>query len=404
MKDYEKIRTLSYKKDFSLKPILALLALLDNPHHSLNFIHVAGTKGKTSVCYYLNLLAQKSQQTPVGLYTSPHLESLSERIQINGIPVKEKMLENKINKIKELAKKHDLTLTFFEVITACAFLIFKEKQVKIVILETGLGGRLDTTNVVTPLFCVLTPIHKDHTQLLGKCLFKIAKEKGGILKPNIPFFVAKQKKRIKGFLRLLGKIKKAPFYPCVKFYTQILSPFLYQIKREDLCYLYEGPQYGLENFLFALGIAKKMEWKLPLKENIKHFGLGRFEVYQNQKTSLVLDGAHNPFAIKKLVQSLKIAFQDKKWVFVFNAFKDKNIKKMIALLNPMAKEFWILEDPQFDTPFAFKKALKTKKPCKKITYQYFLQNPFLEYENLCITGSFYLVGDFKKLVLPKMNF
>lgn len=401
LKDYEKIRTLSYQKDFSLKPIRALLNLLENPQNALAFIHVAGTKGKTSVCHYLSHLALECHETPVGLYTSPHLESVAERIQINGEPVSESLIDEKVTLIQKLAKENQLELTFFETLTAAAFLIFTEKKVKLVILETGLGGRLDATNTVFPLLSVITPIDKDHTELLGHSLFSIAREKGGILKPGTPFLLGTQKKRIFWFLRLLGIIKKARFCPGIKFEIQILSPSSFLLQSPEIKRIYHGPAYGAANFALALNAARQAGMPLKPSGEFFHQVPGRFEVYQKEKSLLVIDGAHNPFSAEKLVQALKTAFPDQNWIFILNAFKDKDIQGMVAVFTPLAKEFWVVKDPRFDSDQTLKAVQKSRKPFKLISLS---DLSGIQGENFCVTGSFYLAGDFKKQILPQTGF
>jgi dihydrofolate synthase/folylpolyglutamate synthase len=197
--NYEKIPAWPYEKSLKLKRIQGFLSILDNPHDGLRYIHIAGSKGKGSTCAFITYILREAGYK-VGLYTSPHLSDFRERIRIveplplnsNPQPEFEGMISKNellklIEKLKPAIEKYNRIskygpLSFFEVYTALAFVYFKEKKVDFVVLETGLGGRLDATNVVDPLVCVITPISYEHTQKLGKTLQKIATEKSKIIK------------------------------------------------------------------------------------------------------------------------------------------------------------------------------------------------------------------------------
>src|SRR5258706_3360587 len=182
---------------FGLERITAVLDELGNPHRACRFVHVAGTNGKGSTCALIES-ALRAAGNRTGLYTSPHLVEPIERIEVAGHPVSAGQFTGAFDRVHEAAERLldrgaiDLHPTYFETVTAMAFVLFQQMQVETVVLEVGLGGRLDATNVVTPELCVITPVDFDHEAWLGKSLQSIAHEKAGILKPGVPAVVASQ--------------------------------------------------------------------------------------------------------------------------------------------------------------------------------------------------------------------
>ena len=187
--DIERMRVVKYNDDtFKLDRMRALLAKLGNPHEQFRSVHVAGTNGKGSTTAMLAAMLQECGYA-VGLYTSPHLVDLRERIQINGVMIEKSDFTDLMKEVAEAAAKIDGEPTFFEIVTAVGFLYFAERAVDIAIIEVGLGGRLDSTNVVRPEASIITSIDYDHTKLLGATLPEIAKEKAGIFKKDVPAFI-----------------------------------------------------------------------------------------------------------------------------------------------------------------------------------------------------------------------
>ncbi|MDD2600346.1 MAG: bifunctional folylpolyglutamate synthase/dihydrofolate synthase [Kiritimatiellae bacterium] len=191
------MKQLTDRRRFGIKPglekIRFLLERLGNPHHSVAAIHIAGTNGKGSVAAICDSVLRAAGY-PAGRYTSPHLNSINERFLINGMPVSDKVLlsaaEQVMAQITTMEREQDLYVTFFEAMTAIAFLLFREAGLRLAVLETGLGGRLDATNVVEPLVSVITRVGLDHCEWLGETIAEIAAEKGGIIKPGRPVVVA----------------------------------------------------------------------------------------------------------------------------------------------------------------------------------------------------------------------
>ncbi len=202
---YQRQGKAAYKSD--LKNTFLLMDALNHPYKNFKSIHVAGTNGKGSTSHMIASVLQEAGYK-VGLYTSPHLKDYRERIKINGQLIPENYVIDFVNNNKQSFEK--IGLSFFEWTVGLAFNYFSEENVDIAIIEVGLGGRLDSTNVITPLISVITNIGKDHTQFLGDTLEKIAFEKAGIIKPNIPVVIGETQKETKPVFIQVAQQKKSP--------------------------------------------------------------------------------------------------------------------------------------------------------------------------------------------------
>lgn len=391
LKDYEKIRIFDYKKDFTLENIRKILKLFANPEQSLKFIHIAGTKGKTSTAFYIAALLEQAGFGKIGLYTSPHLISPVERIKINGRSILESDLNRIFQKVEDLSNEKNIPLTYFEAMTASAFIYFKENSCDYVVLETGLGGRLDATNAVLPLISIITTLGKDHTAILGNNLFKIAREKLGILKPKVPYLLGRQNLFLYLFCRWVGFLKKAIFISSSHFRIS-MKDHCYLIKRKKHEIIFHGPLYGTENLALAYSCALHLKAVLPRRLEFYHQVPGRFEVYPNGKGAILLDGAHNPVAARKLKQSITAVYKKQKWVFIFNTFPDKDFKGMIHEFKNIADEFIIIDKPEYAGAQIIQELRHNHIPCKLLKPEEFELKSDLFY---CVTGSFYLTGYFK---------
>ncbi|MBI3318523.1 MAG: bifunctional folylpolyglutamate synthase/dihydrofolate synthase [Candidatus Omnitrophica bacterium] len=206
--NYEQVVRYRYPEAFSLDRMEQLLERLGNPHRVTPTLHVAGTKGKGSTCAFTAGILQ-SAGLKVGLYTSPHLVSFRERIQVNGEPISEEALSRLAERIRPFAGRD---LTYFEVTTALAFLHFSDSDVEAAVIEVGLGGRLDATNTIEPEVCGIAPVSLDHMEKLGFSIGGIAGEKAGIIKPGVPAVIAPQPPEALNVLRKAAFEKKAPFH------------------------------------------------------------------------------------------------------------------------------------------------------------------------------------------------
>ncbi len=300
--------------NLGLDRIEKILELLGNPHKHMKFIHVAGTNGKGSVCAILNsIFIQQGYKT--GLYTSPHVFDYTERIKINDNEISKEKFSQKIFEIEELAQKNNIHLTEFEILTAIAFLYFKENNCDIVILETGLGGRFDATNVITsPLCSIITSISFDHTERLGNTIEEIAFEKAGIIK-NAPVVIQKNNKGFETIKEVAGK--------------NLVIATNYQFEELSLKGAYQIENLGLA--LSAVNLILPNIKITDIKEALKNVHHKfRFDIFEDKK--LIVDAGHNPDGIRVLRESLDTYFPNQNFRFIFGCLKNKDYKQMLSNL------------------------------------------------------------------------
>jgi dihydrofolate synthase/folylpolyglutamate synthase len=304
-----------------------LAAAFGNPHDRLKFIHVAGTNGKGSTCAMLESIYRHAGYK-VGLFTSPHLISFTERIQIN----RQNISESDVARFTEEIKEHvDPTAppTFFEFVTVMALRYFKEQKVNVVIWETGLGGRLDSTNIVTPVASVITNIQYDHEKWLGSSLPEIAREKAGIIKPNVPVFTGVEDQAAWRVLKETAETLNAPIHR-VKRVTPLVKTSLFgnhQLKNAMLAVV---TVRGVENHFSQ---TSKADIRNAL-QNV-HWP-GRFDI----RGRYILDGAHNPDGARTLRLTLKQHFPDLKPTFIVGILADKDIHGMAIQFAKLASHIY----------------------------------------------------------------
>ncbi len=363
-----------------LANVTRLLEKLGNPHNGLKVIHITGTNGKGSVCSMIASILQKAGYK-VGLYTSPHLRKLNERFQINGKDIS----DEDIARLTELVKKHRGDQTFFEVTTAMAFQYYKEQKVDFLVLEVGLGGRLDATNVVTPMLSIITNVGIEHTDYLGKNIVNIAYEKAGIIKEKVPVVTAAEGKALE-VISNVAKEKKSPIFIITKptrKYALSLKGNFQQINAEiaarsiDVLINYNN-----------LGISKS-----DIDAGLKSASIpARLEYI---KKNVLVDCAHNPHAVKSLIGELKKL--KKKIVLVIGICKDKDRKQILQLLEPFTSSIIF-------TRAKVPRATDPKELAKHVTKKYKIiedSKEALKYaesiasknEIVLVAGSIYLVGE-----------
>ncbi|MBR0061328.1 MAG: bifunctional folylpolyglutamate synthase/dihydrofolate synthase, partial [Selenomonadaceae bacterium] len=298
-----------------LERIRALTAALGEPQNFYRTIHVAGTNGKGSVCAMLAEIF-KAQGLRVGLFTSPHLESYCERIKINGENISESDFAEMIFRVKAC----NVEATHFEVLTAAAFEYFRARAVDLAVIEVGLGGTLDSTNVITPELSVITNVALDHENILGD-LESIARNKAGIIKENIPVVTGATGKPLE-IVRTVAGEKNSPLYE-INPYN--LKPITYNLnlrgeyqKINAAIAIKAAEVLGVDDEKICAAL-KRVEWA------------GRFEVIKNSSGVYVIDGAHNPHGALALRESLDKNFPCGKRIWVFGALKDKNFDEMIKI-------------------------------------------------------------------------
>ncbi len=405
---------------FGIKPgldrIQFLLSFLENPETLYPCIHVAGTNGKGSVCSILASILQ-SAGYKTGLYTSPHIRLFNERIRINGECIPNEDIARLASKLMpEIEKEHT---TFFEVTTAMAFAWFAEQNVDIAIIETGMGGRLDATNVIeSPLATIITSIDLDHTEYLGSDLLSIAGEKAGIMKIGSPIIIGESRIELQSFFKSFALHKQAS--SCIIIdeessvhsvrYNKDLSMNLdlsignqkyVEVKSERA-----GP-HQIRNIQTALLALHKISALFPCDELSIRKGLeftslisgihGRIQLLQTNPP-IIIDVGHNPACIKRLLETIDICgYSHNKWQIVFGAMSDKPIQEMLRLFAPYC-DVLLACSPNIERAMPASQLALLSKDFIQDT-EYFQSVADAVYKGidtnkpLLITGSFYLAEE-----------
>lgn len=381
MKDAKEILTSSAKFhiNLGLERTYDALNKLSNPQNEMEFIHVAGTNGKGSVCAMLNeILCTHFSGTDikVGLFTSPHLFSYCERIKINDKDISKADLDSYINR----ASAQNRELTEFEILTVAALLYFREQNVKYVILEVGLGGRFDSTNVIEkPLCSIITTIDFDHTARLGNTIDEIAYQKAGIIKKNCPAVFAQNNAG----------------YATLKKCADETQAKVFAVKNPVIRGQYELAllgDYQFENLALVLKCLQTLPFAIAedtIKTALKSVRW-KFRLEYDKEKNLLIDGAHNPSGIKSLREFLDKNFKHEKITFIFGCLNNKDYENMLKTLVRKEDEFYFYE---FDYP----NALKYENLPKSVkSYAKICKNPYEIIENrngLCVVcGSLYMLG------------
>ncbi|MCX8015618.1 MAG: bifunctional folylpolyglutamate synthase/dihydrofolate synthase, partial [candidate division WOR-3 bacterium] len=411
--NYERVVSPYY--DFKLTKFREFLKLIGNPQKRLaNVILIAGTKGKGSTAYFIEA-GLRSAGFKTGLYTSPHLCSIRERIQVNGKKIPVTDFNRLVNKIRNAVQEADnFEITFFEALTAIAFLYFIEQKVDYTILEVGLGGRLDATNVVKPKVSVITRIGYDHIDILGSTLPQISYEKAGIIHPDSYVVIAKQrpsalkviKKRIKKFGNSFCEVSKSIKIQDLKISmsgTEFNTDKFGKIRLKLL------GRHQVENCANALAVFDylktcdpRINWE-KIKLGLEKVQIpGRCQIV-NFDPITIIDGAHNPESCQALVELIKELFKTKVLI-IFGVSQGKLVNKMFKILAPVAHQFILTQSKNprhipvealakilvpYQVPYLITKSVKhaitlAKTQPKKIP--------------IVITGSFYVAGEAMKLI------
>jgi dihydrofolate synthase/folylpolyglutamate synthase len=355
--NYEQIPGISYAQPgYSLRHVEELLNRMGNPQLAARTIHIAGSKGKGSVAAMIaQVLSDSGYKT--GLYTSPHLHTLRERISVDGSLISEAEFAAAMAEVKpfiESMKKDTVfrQLTYFEALTALAFAYFKKKRVDLQVLEVGLGGRLDATNVTSPVVCIITPISLDHTQILGDSLEEIAREKAGIIKHGCWVVLSPQPEEAASVISDICREKEAKVVQVGKEITwhktggdlhhqllviegrmnnyQVSIPLLGDFQLENAAAAVAALEI-LASEGFAISAANIAQGLARLKWP------GRFHILQEHPTVLV-DGAHNVASMKGLVNNIKAYFSYKRIFLVFGTSCDKDIPGIVNELVPLSPQ------------------------------------------------------------------
>ncbi len=387
-----------FGQKLGLERIQALLKRLGDPQDSFRSIHIAGTNGKGSTAAMLASILREAGYS-VGLFTSPHLEDFCERVRVGDDLIWPDEVLKHARHLREIEAYED-PLTFFELATAIGFLHFAEKGVDIAVVETGLGGRLDATNVITPMASVITSIGKDHTAVLGETLEEIAFEKAGIIKPATPVVVGSMPAEAMEVIREQASRKGSRFIPL---FMNLIPPNVVIGLEGDHQRRNAGLASAVIDVLSATG-------ELTVNRDAVWRGLetvrwpGRLETV-SEEPWILLDGAHNPDAMAAVRVFLEERLGDRRLKVLFGAMADKDVSGMFAEILPLAQEL-ILTAPSLEraaSPESLAQAVG-EFPGQVRSYPQVFQAlekevPTLSEDDVfLVTGSFFVVGEAKRVL------
>lgn len=392
-------------KDITLVRMKPLMTLLGNPQEKLNIVHVAGTSGKTSTCYYIAELLRLSGQK-VGLTVSPHIDSVTERVQINGKPISDELFCKYLTNFLSITERLEIKPTYFELLMAFAYWVFDQEKVNYAVIETGLGGLHDASNVVINpnKICVITDIGIDHTHVLGKTLVEIANQKAGIIHKSNQVFMNNQPTEIMYVFETTTKQKRAK----LNVLSNINLPFV------DL------PKFQKRNWLLAEMVYCFVQSRdlLPVLDKTKLMSStnlsipARMDTRQTNNHILIMDGAHNEQKTTAFVDSYKAQYKEQKADILIGLKEGKEYKTVLPKLKEICNKLIVtgFELTQ-DTPF---KSIDPDIIAKQATEIGFnnvvtINDPIDAYNKLnsseqkilIITGSFYLISIIRKAELTK---
>ena len=412
-----------YGSKLGLERITDLLNLLNNPHHQLQAIHVTGTNGKGSVCRFLgSILTHAGYKT--GIYLSPHLERFSERMLINGNDEVLIKLVQKIKPVVSRLEKKGIIPTFFEIITAMAFTHFYQQKVDFVVVEVGLGGRFDATNVIQPLLSIITNISLEHTQYLGDDVTSVAYEKAGIIKSNSPVVTAAANEA----LLVIEAVAKEKQVSLINVTSDSWKRTNYSLEFQQFIVKGKLKDYQLQTSILGEYQGQNLAVTIHALEQLQLMGIfildadiiegisttdnpGRMEILSYEPIVL-LDGAHNAAGMNMLVTSLRNDFSFNNLIMIVGILKDKNIEEMLKSLLEISNIiiFTQSENPRASEPehlasIASSCGFKGKiiiEPCLKKA----IINAFEKVNKkdiVCISGSLFTVGEARTILLKRKH-
>ena len=427
--DYEKLSDYKYDtSNFNLNNMEAMLSAVGDPHKKGEYVHIGGTKGKGSTAIMIaSVLKESGLKT--GLFTSPHLEYLGERMQINGRTISQKALIRLINEFRpyierERLKDISLSPTFFEIVTAIALIYFERKKTDISVLEVGMGGRLDSTNVVSPRVSVITTIEYDHTDKLGNTLEKIAYEKAGIIKKGVSVISSMQEKEVLAVISRTCKQKKARLFLVEKdiainnvnkhkrngIYGTVCDIRTWRHKYNNIFLPVVG-RHQVENCAAAIGALEVLSENNIIKTDkdmvqgalAKMKCPARIEVI-SRRPLIILDTAHTVSSMQLLKKSIKENFSFNKLILVIGLSSDKDIEGILSEITDVADKLIFTRtgnpreaEPKELAEVAGKYYRKGPRVIEKIDEALQEARRIANKDDLvCITGSFYLAARVKE--------
>jgi dihydrofolate synthase/folylpolyglutamate synthase len=430
LSDYERLRIVRYTpQNFDLDRMRTLLKKLGNPHEKFRSVHVAGTKGKGSTCAMTAAMLQANNYK-VGLYTSPHLTDIRERIRINGEMISQAEFGRLMKIVEPLVAKSKPTPTYFDVLTAVAFKYFAEQKVDIAVVETGLGGRLDSTNVLKPEVTAITSLSKDHMAQLGSTISRIAEEKAGILKTGVPAVTVQQVPEAEIVLKRVAEsrgVQLAVAGQDIEFSYRFESSRLQgphnriclttpNSKFEHLSVPLLGEHQAI-NCGLALSIIDRLKTRgFAISDARAMEGLqktvipGRMEMVSQQPRVLV-DGAHNAASVDAMMKAIGQHIPYDSMVVIFGCCADKDVTGMLERITSGADKVIFTKvasirsaDPNELAAKYIEAYGKMAQVAATLEDAMAIANRAVTKEDLiCITGSFYLVGEAKRHFAAKAN-
>ena len=428
--NYERVQSSAYSAgDFKLNRMRGLLESLGNPQDRIPAVHIAGTKGKGSTAVMIASILQAAGYR-VGLFTSPHISKFEERMTVNGIQPSETEIVALVNELLEPVGQLDQELggmspTYFEITTAMAWQFFAQQQADIVVLEVGLGGRLDATNVCKPEVCVITSISRDHTHLLGSEVHQIAREKAGIIKTGVPVISGVLNPPAQEVIAEVCQQRDAEL-------TQLERDFQYQHAREadsraigghitvqtaqqkfddlPLPLIGEHQAHNAALAVMAVSVLAQRGWKI--ETSAIRFGMeqvqwpARIEVV-SQNPLVIVDAAHNWASIAALIQTLDQHFSDKSRIVIFAATRDKDVQGILRQLLPRFDTIILtsyLSNPRsvpVEQLFAMTRTISDRHVhvARDPQTAWAMANKLTGPDDLiCITGSFFIAAEVREIL------
>ena len=396
-----------------LKIMQEFTEMLGNPQADLHFAHVAGTNGKGSVSAFLYSIMKRKYRT--GLYTSPHVERFTERIVVNDSEIPEEYIVNFVRRHRteiELLEKNERNPTFFEVTTGLALQYFYDTKVDFAVMEVGLGGRLDATNVITPDISAIVSIDLEHTNVLGKSISRIAREKAGIIKNGVPVVVSVKKEEAVRVIEKVAHARGAPYHSIYdecdfemekmsleSMYFTVTTPIRKYSIKTGLIGVHQ-----VRNAVVAIRMAELLQEKYSITHNDIERGMasaiwrGRLEV-KRKKPLLIFDSAHNPAGARVLTETLK-RLNLKEITFLFSMLADKDAETYLRILGRISERIIITEVSYYRAEKAdvladiakryFKYVTVIKRPCDALRYV------IVNNKDIVVCGSIYLLGELEQ--------
>jgi len=394
-----------------LERITYICEKLGNPQNSYKIIHVGGTNGKGSLCKYLESILFESGYS-VGVYISPHIQRFSERFVVNKKEISESDVVLLVEKIKhiidDMIKNKDIP-TFFEIVTAMAFEYFKQKKIDFAIIEVGLGGRFDATNIVNPLVSVITNVSLEHQDRLGKTIGDISFEKSGIIKKNIPVVTAAKDDALE-VIKKVAKEKNTSITIVGNNYKKIKGGMdwqefeivgslkTYNVKTSN------GGGFQGENIALSIATVEQLQINgiyftddAIIEGIVNTVNPGRMEIFSFEPL-IILDGAHNIAGITTLKKTLKEDFVYDKLILVIGILSDKNVREMLETITPIAEIVIVTksQNSRAEDPEKLKEIVNRKEVVirDRVTNAIdYAKEVASKKDMICITGSLFTVGE-----------